>query len=131
MSASGLLFDLPKCVGCYTCVVACRALSHSPSPTPLVSIVRVETPAAINYVPVPCMGCREEEVMESCDMEEVAAGCPTSAIKYGELSSLSSELKEQADRVFSFTDDARFYYLARSNQEAGEIKAKLVAPEPL
>lgn len=112
-------------MGCYTCVVACRALSGLSNPTPLLSIQRAEIPSGIHYAPVPCSGCDEGEIMESCDMEEIASGCPTSAIEYGDLEAkLGGEIRGAGEKIFSLSKDARIYYLARSREEAEELRKR-------
>ena len=120
------MVDLSKCVGCYTCVVACRALSGLPDPTPLLSILRAEVPSGIHYVPVPRSGCDEAEIMKSCDMQEIASGCPTSAIKCGDLEvKLGEDIREAGEMVFSLSKDPRIYYLARSKEEADAITKRI------
>ena len=121
------MLDLSKCGGCYTCVVACRALSGLSNPTPLLSILRAEVPSGIHYVPVPCDGCDEGEILKGCDMQEVASCCPTSAVGYGDLEGKLGEIiREAGGKVFSLSKDARIYYLARNKDEADALRKSIM-----
>ena len=118
----GLLVDLSRCIGCYACAVACRALSGSPRDSePLLRVVRVEDESFIHYVPVTH---GEEEVMGACGAERLAESCPVGAITYGDLDGeLGRRIEDANGRAFTL--GGRIYYLARSEEEAGKLQVKL------
>ena len=84
----GIMVDLDRCVGCYTCEVACQQENTSSQGTPW---IRVNTigPAMVNgklrmdYVPLisdDCTFCRDRNFHPSC-----VAHCPTQALSVGSI----------------------------------------------
>jgi len=72
----GMVIDLKRCVGCYACVVACKAEHHTPPDVFWAKVLRSENGMYPNVarqsIPVLCMHCKEPEC------EKV---CPTGATK--------------------------------------------------
>jgi molybdopterin-containing oxidoreductase family iron-sulfur binding subunit len=70
MPRYGMVIDLKKCIGCYSCVVACKAEHNSPTGVFQTSVLEKEMgkfPKAIRiFVPVLCNHCEEPPCADVC-----------------------------------------------------------------
>lgn len=76
MVRRGMVIDLKRCVGCFSCVIACKAEHHTPPEIFWAKVMRSESGEypVVTRQPIPllCMHCEEPEC------EKV---CPTGATK--------------------------------------------------
>ena len=79
MARYGMLIDTRKCVGCFTCRVACERMNGLDATTPLIRFETLETGSYPDVtdetIPVQCM---------HCDDAPCARVCPTGATSIGD-----------------------------------------------
>lgn len=70
MPRYGMVIDLKSCVGCYSCVMACKAENATPAHTFWNRVIAKEEgkyPAArLTYTPVSCMHCENPSCVNVC-----------------------------------------------------------------
>ncbi len=75
----GMVIDLKRCYGCYSCSVACKAANHTPKGIDFARCIQAETgtyPSVLRQMlPTLCMQCSEPECLTVC---------PTGATKQNE-----------------------------------------------
>lgn len=73
MPRYGMVIDLKKCIGCYSCVVACKAEHNTPNGLFQTQILEKELgrfPNSIRvFVPVLCNHCEEATCVDVCPTE--------------------------------------------------------------
>ena len=78
MTRYGMLIDTGKCIGCYTCRIACQTQNHLSAESSFVRFEQRETgvypQVGVETIPIQCM---------HCDDAPCAAVCPTGAAKKG------------------------------------------------
>jgi len=66
----GIVIDLKRCYGCYSCTAACKAANHTPKGVDFAKCISGETgiyPAAQRQMlPTLCMQCDEPECLKVC-----------------------------------------------------------------
>ena len=70
MPRYGMVIDLKRCYGCYTCVMACKTANHTPPGVFWARLLKGESGQFPNVVrqslPVLCMQCEEPSCLEVC-----------------------------------------------------------------
>ena len=70
MPTYGMVIDLKRCYGCYSCVMACKVKNHTPPDVFWARILKGESGSFPNTIrqalPVLCMQCEEPSCMEVC-----------------------------------------------------------------
>jgi len=73
MARYGMAIDLTKCVGCRTCMIACKVENGTPASHFFMYTFRFEEgeypQAMIRYLPRPCMHCEDPPCVKACPVD--------------------------------------------------------------
>jgi Fe-S-cluster-containing dehydrogenase component len=104
MARNGLLIDYGKCIGCYTCEIACQEEHSYPEGKWGIKITEYALEAfdkvAIDYVPFTtdlCDLCARG--IKAGESPACVQSCPAACIYYGTIADLAKQMEKKAKNV--------------------------------
>jgi len=71
MVKMGFVVDLTRCIGCQTCVIACKEENNTPPGVSWIRVLEIDVDDEIYHLPIMCGHCEDAPCIEGCPMKAV------------------------------------------------------------